>query len=153
MVAMTVGANPEDEAKLAAYAAELAGAVAEAIPAWVDRCTARFGVASGDAGMRARDAIAPAVRALLATDVDEQRANPLALLRDGVRFPTEVLRAAGIPPVARDEFARQTFPDDDYDLTPASFADVDQSLREPGITWGAAKAHVLLSRRRAEGKR
>jgi hypothetical protein len=40
-----------------------------------------------------------------------------------------------------------------YDLTPASFADVDPALHEPGLVWGAAKAHVHLARRRREGRR
>ena len=51
----------------------------------------------------------------------------------------------------RDEFAERTFPDDVYDLSPASFADVDPALHEPGLMWGAAKAHVILHRRRSEG--
>ncbi len=45
------------------------------------------------------------------------------------------------------------FPDDDYDLTPASFGDLDPALHEPGLVWGAAKAHVFLARRRAAGQR
>jgi hypothetical protein len=57
-----------------------------------------------------------------------------------VRYPTEVLRRAGVPPVERDRFARESFPDDDYDLSPATWADVAPSLTELGITWGAAKA-------------
>ena len=40
-----------------------------------------------------------------------------------------------------------------YDLSPASFADLAPALKEPGLVWGAAKAHVHLSRRRAEGRR
>jgi hypothetical protein len=47
----------------------------------------------------------------------------------------------------------RSFPDDVYDLTPASFADVDPALHEPGLVWGAAKAHVHLARRRRQGKR
>jgi hypothetical protein len=74
------------------------------------------------------------------------------LLRAAVRIPTGVLAAAGVAPVDRDDFARRNFPDDPYDLTPASFADVDESLREPGLVWGAAKAHVHLARRRDEGR-
>ena len=70
-----------------------------------------------------------------------------------MRYPTEVLRRAGVPPVARDEFAVHAFPDDDYGLTPAAFVDIDPSLQDPGVRWGAAKAHVVLSRRRQEGKR
>jgi hypothetical protein len=64
-----------------------------------------------------------------------------------------VLAAAGVPPVGRDEVARRLHPDDDYDLTPASFADISPELHEPGLVWGAAKAHVVLARRRREGLR
>jgi hypothetical protein len=57
-----------------------------------------------------------------------------------VKYPTEVLRAAGVPPVQRDSFVEQAFPDDIYDLAPASFADLDPALQEAGLSWGAAKA-------------
>ena len=40
---------------------------------------------------------------------------------------------------------RRNFPDDVYDLSPATFADVDPALHEPGLVWGAAKAHVHLA--------
>jgi hypothetical protein len=100
------------------------------------------------AGERARAEIGIEVRALLAQDVDDQRANPLAVVRRAVRYPTAVLRTAGVPSVVRDEFDERAFPDDVYALTPASFADVDPSLHEPGLLWGAAKAHAHLMRRR-----
>jgi hypothetical protein len=119
--------DPDDLAALARYAGELGDAVEAAVAGWV-----------------------PRVRALLATDVDRQRGNPLAILRSLVRYPTEVLRSAGARPVARDEFQVRNFPDDDYDLTPAAFADVDPALHEPGLVWGAAKAHVHLARRRGD---
>jgi hypothetical protein len=77
---------------------------------------------------------------LLAADIDEQRSTPLTLLRQAVRYPTRVLQDAGAAPLARDRFAERAFPDDIYDLTPASLADVDPALTEPGIAWGAAKA-------------
>ena len=88
------------------------------------------------------------MRALLLLDVEEQRVNPLALLRRAVSYPTDVLRGAGVPPVVRSEFDERAFPDDVYALTPASFADIDPALHEPGILWGAAKAHAHLQRRR-----
>ena len=88
-----------------------------------------------------------------ATDVDQQWTNPLDLVRRAVSFPTDVLRKAGVAPVARDSFAVEVFPDDVYDLAPASFADVDPALSEAGIEWGAAKAHVVLNRRAREGRR
>ena len=80
------------------------------------------------------------MRALLAADVDEQRTTPLTLLREAVVYPAAVLREGRVPPVERDEFSRTRLPDDDYDLAPATFADVDPSLHELGLVWGAAKA-------------
>jgi hypothetical protein len=71
------------------------------------------------------------------------------LLRSAARFPTGVLLDAGVPGAVRDEFLQTQFPDDVYDLGPAAFADLDPSLHEPGLIWGAAKAHVHLARRRA----
>jgi hypothetical protein len=75
------------------------------------------------------------------------------LLRSAVRWPTQVLRDLGGRAAARDESAKAMFPDDDYDLTPSSFGDLDPALHEPGLVWGAAKAHVFLARRRAAGQR
>ena len=136
------------------YAEALAGAVEELLPGWVERAVRRRAPGAGAeveqaaraAGRRAAVEVGGAVRRLLAQDVDDQRANPLALLRDAVRYPTEVLRRAGIPPVARDDFARDRFPADDYDLVPATWSDIDPALSGPGIAWGAAKAFVHKSR-------
>lgn len=150
---------------LAGHARALAEGIDAAIVGWVERAVsevmARSGLPLDDgtrdaarrAGEQARLEVGGRVRDLLAEDVDAQRANPLALLRGMVRYPTAVLRAAGAPPSPRDAVAREQFPDDDYDLTPAGFADVHPDLHEPGITWGAAKAHVVLRRRRLEGRR
>ena len=130
----------------------LAAGVEAALPAWVERSVERLLIAyrgSTDPAVMAsaRDAATAAVadvgarvRALLGADIDEQGANPLAILREAVRYPTEVLRAAGVPPVERDRFSEERFPHDDYDLTPASFADIDPSLQDLGVAWGAAKA-------------
>jgi hypothetical protein len=151
------------EEALRRYADALADAVEHAIPRWVDRVVRRVLAAQGlavdpgtqarldEAAVAARDAGAPRVRALLATDIDRQRTTPLTLLRGLVPYPTEVLRSAGARPVARDELDQRMFPDDVYGLTPASFADVDPALHEPGITWGAAKAFVHRARHRRGG--
>lgn len=88
------------------------------------------------------------LRTLLAADLASQQTGPLDLLRRAVRHPTQVLAQAGAEPVARDEFAIRNFPGDVYNLSPGSFAEVDPSLHEPGLLWGAAKAHVHLRRRR-----
>jgi hypothetical protein len=153
--------NPDDLAALEGLATALADAVEAALPVWVERSVAcrlplldaEVRAATAEAGRRAAAEVGAEVRALLLTDVDRQRANPLALLRQAVRYPTEVLRAAGVAPVRRDEFAERSFPDDIYDLSPATWSDVDPGLQERGIVWGAAKAHVVLARRRREGKR
>lgn len=146
--------DPDPEEQFRAYAAALAAGIDLAIPAWVSRSVERLMTAwagsvpeevrreAAAAGTRARAEIGPAVAQLLAADVDHQRTTPLALLRAGVRYPTEVLRGAGVPPVERDRFAEEAFPGDVYDLSPASLADIDPSLAEPGLAWGAAKAFV-----------
>lgn len=122
----------------------LADAVEAALPGWVVACVASrapgLEVEARAAGERAVVDVMPGFRALLATDVDEQRTTPLALLRGAVRYPADVLRAAGVAPVPRDAFAQERFPDDEYDLTPASFADFGPEVGEAGLLWGAAKA-------------
>ena len=154
---MQHGGVVEDE--LNVRARELADAIDAALAGWVERSVARrVSEAGGDpallddaasaAGRRAREEVAPRVRALLDADVDDQRATPLSLLRGAVRFPTEVLYEAGVPPLERDEIQQRLFPDDVYDLAPATFADVDPGLAEPGMAWGAAKAWIHRRRHR-----
>jgi hypothetical protein len=150
--------------ELAVHASALADAVERALPGWVERSVERLVVAfrgevpvavrsaAAEAGQRAAVDVGGTVRALLEQDVDEQRTNPLAVLRGAVRYPAEVLRAAGVPPVVRGEWDERAFPDDDYGLAPATWSDIDPSLHEPGLVWGAAKAHTVLARRREEGK-
>lgn len=146
---------------VAAYGAELAAGIEAALPGWVESSVARIVSAwcgsvapdvasnSQQAGRLAAQRVGPEVRALLALDVDEQRTTPLAILRQrAVPFPTEVLAAAGVPPVARDRGAAALFPDDVYDLSPASFADLGPELAEVGLRWGAAKAFEHMRRHR-----
>lgn len=123
----------------------LVDAVDRALPAWVTATIARRvqGPVPPDAAAaaeRARADVVPRLQALLALDVDDQRANPLAILRDAVRYPTEVLRAAGVREAERDDFERQRFPDDVYGLVPVTFADLGPEVADAGIAWGAAKA-------------
>jgi hypothetical protein len=144
---------------------DLAGALEAAVGSWVERNVVRIVTAyqgdvpadvvsaAHDAGIRAEREVGAELRAFLALDVDEQRTNPLAILRSAVRYPTAVLRDAGVPPVRRDEFKEHAFPDDIYDLAPATWKDIDESLQEPGIVWSAWKAKTVLDRRRQEGRR
>ena len=141
------------------HATALADAVEVALPGWVERSGTRImaawlgrppdaGIiqAARDAGSRAGAEVGAEIRALLAADIDDQWTTPLSLLRAAVRYPTAVLQDAGVPAVERDPFRERLEPADIYDLSPASFADVDPALTEPGMVWGAAKA--LAHRRR-----
>lgn len=158
--------DPADVAALAAFVAALADGVEAHLAGWVERVVAErhrqwsgtdlptpVRDAARTAGAAATTEVAPRVRALLERDVDDQPTGPLALLRGAAAHPTAVLRAAGVPPVVRDEVATRLQPEDVYDLAPAAFADIHPDLHEAGITWGAAKAHVVLARRRREGRR
>jgi len=153
--------GPADgEGRIGPYAAALADGIAAAVPGWVERCVDRryrawagppppaVVEAARRSGCEALAAVDPAVRSLLESDVDDQRATPLSILRDAVRFPTGVLEGAGVPEVLRDPVDEAMFPDDRYGLTPAALGDVAPGLAGLGIAWGAAKALVHRQRHR-----
>jgi len=141
--------------------------VARTLPRWVTTKVAFIADAWGrlDDDARARldaDALAAsdaaavrvvtALTELFATPPLEQRTTPLEIVRSAAREVTAVLAAAGIPPVERDEFAERTFPDDQYDVTPATLADLgDDDLGPLQLAWGLAKAKVLRADR-ADGE-
>jgi hypothetical protein len=143
-----------DEAPMRRYAERLADAIDAALPGWVEGCVRRrlaslpadVATSAAAAGEQARRDVGGAVRELVLADIDAQWTNPLALLRAAVRYPTEVLVAAGAPAVERDDFALERFPDDHYDLTPATWSDFGEAVAEAGIAWGAAKAFVHRER-------
>jgi hypothetical protein len=143
------------------YADALAEGIVASLPTWVVRCVERtitswsgsvtpeISLAAEVAAEHARDEVGPAISELLARDIDAQSTTPLAILRTAVLYPTEVLRQAGVPPVERDRYVESVFPDDLYDLAPASLADLDPALAELGIAWGAAKAFEHKRRHRS----
>jgi len=90
------------------------------------------------------------LRELLELDAEQQRTNPLAVLRAATAPIGRFLASVGATPVERDEFDQRSFPDDVYGLAPATWADIDASLLEPGIEWGAWKAATIIGRRRTE---
>jgi hypothetical protein len=140
----------DDNAK--AVADHLADVVVARLPGWVERCVGDVMVAwkgelppdvaarASAAGRRAAREVGGRLRELLAADIDDQHTTPLSLVRAAVRYPTEVLSAAGAPHAPRDRFAAGAFPSDVYDLSPASWAEVDPALVDPALAWGAAKA-------------
>ena len=145
---------------LAELATALVDGVVAALPDWVARCVEARSPGGAEvlpervaeAGRHAADEVGERLRTLLAADVDEQWTGPLALLRDAARYPTVLLAAAGVAPVNRDADAERMFPDDPYDLTPASFADVHPDLLGPGVAWGAGKAYVHRRRHLGEDR-
>jgi hypothetical protein len=146
------------------YAHALADGIEAALPTWVVRSVAMLmtawsgtvppdvALSAEEAAQRARGETGGAIRRLLEADIDEQTTTPLALLRGAVRYPTDVLVAAGVPGLERDRFAEEAFPDDIYDLTPARFADIDPALAEVGLAWGAAKAFAHKQRHAGPGR-
>ena len=138
------------------YGADLAAAVDRVLPGWVVRTVQRFrddlDLEAEAAGEEARSDVGVRLRRMLETDLDQQRSNPLSILRTATRYPTQVLLAAGVPRVVREPFAVEAFPEDIYNLSPATWSDIDPALQDYGIAWSAWKAHEFLRRRRAEGK-
>jgi hypothetical protein len=152
--------SEDAEPSVSDYAESLADAIEAALPTWVVTCIERTFEAAGRqippevrhasevAADLARSEAGARIRALLMRDIDDQPTTPMAILRWAVRYPTEVLRQSGVPASPRDRFATEAFPDDLYDLSPASFADIDPDLVDVAISWGAAKAFEHRSRHR-----
>jgi hypothetical protein len=85
----------------------------------------------------------------LSLDAAAQRSTPLAVVRSLRAEATEVLEAAGVPAVERDEFEVRSFPDDRYGIVPRSLGDLapaDDDLAALLMVWGVGKANVLRAR-------
>jgi hypothetical protein len=127
--------------------------VATILEAWgkaADETRTRAIEDARDAGRASAARVSGELRALFALDASEQRSTPLEIVRSAVREPTEVLRAAGVPPVVRDAFDERAWPDDRYGLVPRTLGELgDDDLAPLQLAWGLAKANVL--RARAEG--
>lgn len=146
------------------YSEELLSAVTSAIPVWVASVVARVAPGSplGEAQVNDRVAAAStamvegtraALQNLFSRDVEEQRTNPLQVLREQARVLTDLLTELGADPVVRDEFDRTAFPDDVFGVGPHTWRDLGDEVHEAGITWGAWKAATVISRHRSEGDR
>jgi hypothetical protein len=120
------------------------GFIADAWGRLDDDTRARLDADAVTAGDAAGARVVESLRDFFATPPAEQRTTPLEIVRTATREVTAVLSAAGIPPVERDEFAERAFPDDHYDVTPATLADLgDDDLGPLQLAWGLAKAKVL----------
>jgi hypothetical protein len=148
--------NSDVNEELSPYASELLNAVLLSIPRWL---TSRLSLVAPGVVIDREAIIASTTEfvreklsELLRIDVDDQRANPLHILRQSTIFATTALSEAGIEPAHRDDFDRQSMPNDIYALGPLTWRDLSEDVHDAGITWGAWKAATVLIRRRAEGK-
>lgn len=154
---MTLPADPQQ--RLAVIGAEIADRVERVLPGWFvarvgaladawGRCAPDVRAALDAATVAAAPGVAAQVgaelRAFFARPAGEQVATPLQIVRGAVAAATGLLADAGVPAVERDAFAEQAFPDDAYDLVPASLADLgDDDLGALQLAWGIAKVNVL----------
>lgn len=143
----------DDEDRLAEIAAELASMLRERVPGWLRRRAESIvpGIDPGrlEATLAATmEALGPELDRILSADVDAGAGTPLAAVRAATGDVTRLLVDCGAAVPARDAFDARAFPDDLFALGPAAFADIDPGLHEPGLRWGAARAHVHLRRRR-----
>lgn len=97
-----------------------------------------------EAGEAARVRVVRELEALFAQAPADQRATPLEIVRTLRREPTEVLAAAGLPPVVRDAYDERAFPDDMYGIVPMAIAELgDEELGGALLAWGLAKSRAL----------
>jgi hypothetical protein len=161
--------TPEDEARALSRLEESAAAIVAGVETWVPRWVRTqvtrlldaWGRAAPDrraqaeaeaveAGDAAAQRVAGALQELFATEPERQTVTPLEIVRTVYREPTRVLAAAGVPPVARDEFDERSWPDDVYGLVPRTLADLgDPELGPLQLAWGMAKATVIRARQSA----
>ncbi|HSG79468.1 MAG TPA: hypothetical protein VLD62_07815 [Acidimicrobiia bacterium] len=100
------------------------------------------------------------LESLLSVPYAQQTRSPLEVFQEAMRFPTEVLDAAGVEPPDRDAVVGNALPGDRHDLAPASSQDLGEGPWRAHIAWGAAKAVAitrpavaLLSRDLMDGSR
>jgi hypothetical protein len=146
---------PEELPRSRAEAAEQLLRAADAvIPAWLERCVRRIcsqqGIESAELDAKISTMVrqaSPMVLGELGAAVTGVRAdNPLQVFRRAVVYPTLVLGELGAREVRRDEFSRESFPNDIYGLSPATWIDVDEALHDPGLIWGAWTAREAMNR-------
>ena len=77
------------------------------------------------------------------TPFAEQTRGPLEIFQEAIKFPTEVLAAAGVPIPKRDAVAANALPGDLYDLAPAASRDLGEEAWTAHLAWGAAKAQAM----------
>jgi hypothetical protein len=146
--------DANDAAKFFEYGKRLRRAIAEAIRPWLDAVVeSRVSNAALTADLAdTLDDIAIAVdrsiAELINADADEPLSGPLERIRREVEPLNDAFDRLGVPPPHRDAVDVRMRPADRHALGPMTFRDLGDDVHEAGITWGAAKAHLHLQRRR-----
>ena len=141
-----------DAEKYLAYGMALRAAIETSFEPWLRATlTTRF---DGPMPVEVENAITQAeeralanITRLVEADVDEPLSGPLEQLRRAVAGLGPVLDAHGFPRPNRDPYDQEMRPDDVHELGPISFMDLGEAVQTAGITWGAAKAHLHMTRR------
>lgn len=139
-----------DQQQFTEISETLYSAVLSEVPAWVrrlakERAADASSLELSDTPERTATWARGQFDQMLATAPSELRMNPLSVLRSSTRFLGEVLKRAGIEEPRRDSFLVEQFPDDVYNLNPASFSELSERLGPMGIAWGAARAYLHQS--------
>lgn len=148
--------DANDEAKFLEHGQQLHRAVSGAIRPWLDALIeSRVSGSSLTTELaETLDGITTAVdrsiAELINADVEKPLSGPLERIRREVEPLNDVLDRLGVSPPHRDPVDVQMRPGDRHALGPMTFRDLGDDVHEAGITWGAAKAHLHLQRRRPD---
>ncbi|MSO14891.1 MAG: hypothetical protein CK521_00230 [Acidimicrobium sp.] len=155
--------NQPEACELEPYADDLYQAVISSVPAWIasrvseiaspscDVSSSKFQYSLAEVMQTTHNVVQKNLRALLVIDVDAQQLNPLHVLRASTSSATQLLQRFGVAPAQRDEYELRAMPDDVYSIGPLTWRDLGEEVHEAGISWGAWKAAMILTRRRADG--
>ena len=97
------------------------------------------------ASWEAAEAVGRELGAQLSADLECQPPVPvglLLLLQQAVRYPSGVLRVAGVPHARRDRVAMKLFPFDSYGIVPRSLAELHPLL--PDLAQASERARLVL---------
>lgn len=143
-----------DDEKYLEYGERLAAAVTADIGPWLREVVAkRIADPGADTELQAllrsveRETIR-AITELVTADVDAALSGPLERIRRSIHPLTEALDERGVQAPVRNSLDVEMRPDDRHGLGPMNYLDISQEVHEAGITWGAAKAHLHMKRRR-----
>ncbi len=92
--------------------------------------------------------LAEQLHALLTLPFASQRRGPLEIFQESMRFPTQALQNAGVPPIERDPVVANALPGDLYGLAPAASHELGDQVWQAHMAWGASKAMAMRTPRR-----